>query len=234
MMLLSLMVSATSEPINLATSSNEKSENLSTKWGQDALSFSTLIESHTAESLGLIISDPIVYSSTISQINQQQHKFDVNKTDSSYRVSSTLTESTNMNMSTLKAGFSTENFSAQTGLVSHSNDILNSNLFYLQGAYNIYDSEHLNLSVTAKIEAINGVSVNHYFGKQQSLWTEQSLLDKAAKNATIGIITTYSINKNWKILGMISSTSLDKSIESSPLIENSNIHTAHIGTSYSF
>lgn len=221
---------ATSAEQDETAISEKQASNFSHQWGQDALNFSRIVASHSAESLGINIQQIPQTTTEHSISNEESYLLN----DGAYRFSSMQTNTADENISHLNAGFSSGNFSAETGLISNSQNLLASSHFYLQGAYNIFDGERFNLSLTAKFEAINNDAINLYFGDSYNLNADNSLFEQQATNATISLLSTYSINKKWKILGLISSTSLDKKIESSPLIDSNNIHVALIGTSYSF
>lgn len=213
----------------------DQSNSFSYQWGIDALDIPKFLSNNSAESLGLILPEQITMnqkSSTLTTIEDDWLRS--SQTKNNYRLSTMQNRANNTNITGLNVAYSNGKFSAETGVVSNSNNLLSSGKLYLQGAYSVYDNQHLNISLTAKVEALDEDSVKSYFG-ESILTSNISIFEEHhATNTTLGIISTYSINKQWKILGMISSTTLDDKIENSPLIEDNNLHMALIGTSYAF
>lgn len=202
-------------------------------WGNDIIDFSQLINTHSAKSLGL--TNPAILSDVNNNsIFDEQQSWTSSPQNNSYHFASTQTDSIITSASTVNAIYSHGNFSAQTGITTYSNNLLESGQFYLQGSYNLYDGERFNLLVTAKVESLNTDAISSYYGQNDMLRNNTLFTDKQVKNTTFGLLTTYSVTKRWKILGFISSTSFDNRIKESPLIQQSNIHSALIGTSYSF
>lgn len=206
---------------------------VSSQWGADALNFPQPLKEQNPESLGLILPKPN-FSSVGSNNDTETHSWLDYNNKQIYQVSSIQTSSFNRNLSGINASYSYGNFRAETGIISQSNNLMSSSQFYLQGAYSLFDGEHLNVSLTAKIEAVDNNVIDRYHGKENQVLVNSSIFDNNATNATLGILSTYSITKKWKVLGLISSTNLDDKIENSPLLKNDNVHVAMIGTSYSF
>ena len=134
----------------------------------------------------------------------------------------------------LNAAINYGDFSIETGLITENNNIENSGKFYLQGAYTIIEKSAFNIAITAKVETLSEYSVGYYFGNKHSLDKSQSLIDYQAKNTTLGVVGTYELTPKWTVIGAFTSTMLDKDILQSPLIANSNVNMALVGTSYSF
>ncbi len=233
LMAMCFSVFATSTMNNIAPAFN-KQHSASEQWGLDAINIPQQVTIHSAESLGLILPNNSLDSNKNTLISSENHW--LNKTDSAktFRFSTIQTTSLNSNISSLNAGYSNGKFSAESALITHSNNLLTSSQFYLQGSYSLIDGEYFNVSLTAKIEALDAKSISNYYGKENNLTNDNSIFNQPATNTSVGIVTTYAINKNWKVLGIISSVSLDNKIENSPLIDNNNLHMALIGTSYSF
>lgn len=217
---------------------NELPENpnksFSAQWGLDALDIPKYLTDNSAESLGLILPEQSVLNHHISFTQQDSNWLKSNNENSIYRLSSVTKSSTNTNTSGLNLAYSNGRFSAETGVISNSNNLLSSGKIYLQGAYSLYDTQRFNVSLTAKVEALDENNVQSYFGSDVLSNNVSVFEELHATNTTLGIVSTYSINKRWKVLGMLSSTTLDNKIESSPLIEDNNLHMALIGTSYAF
>ena len=209
-------------------------KSFSAQWGLDALDIPKYLTNNSAESLGLILPEQQVlnYNNQFSQQNNNWLKS--NSKSSIYRLSSVTKSSINTNISGLNLAYSNGRFSAETGVISSSNNLLSSGKVYLQGAYSLYDTHRFNLSLTAKVEALDENNVQSYFGSDVLSNNVSVFEELHATNTTLGIVSTYSINKRWKVLGMLSSTTLDDKIENSPLIEDNNLHMALIGTSYAF
>ncbi|MDG1751031.1 MAG: MipA/OmpV family protein [Thalassotalea sp.] len=213
----------------------DQSKSFSYQWGIDALDIPKYLSNNSAESLGLILPEQNALSyANIELTNENNDWLSASKTKNNYRLSTVINTSTHSNSTGLNVAYSNGRFSAETGVVSNSNNLLSSGKVYLQGAYSIFDNQQLNISLTAKVEALDENNVKSYFG-ESILTNNISIFEEHhATNTTLGIVSTYSINKQWKVLGMISSTTLDDKIESSPLIDDNNLHMALIGTSYAF
>ncbi len=210
----------------------DRKHDVSDQWGTDALNFPQSLKKQDPESLGLILHIP---SLSFEDVNDaEKHSWLESKNNSVYQVASIQTTRLDRNLSGLNASYSNGNFRAETGLLSRSSNLMSSSQFYLQGAYSLFDGEHLNVSLTAKIETVGGNVIDRYHGKENQALSNSSIFEHNATNATLGLLSTYSITKKWKVLGLISSTNLDDKIENSPLLRNDNVHVAMLGTSYSF
>jgi hypothetical protein len=213
----------------------DQSKSFSSQWGIDALDIPKYLSNNSAESLGLILPEQMAINYTnLNIINENNDWLNTSKTNNHYRLSTIKNTSIHSNIAGLNVAYTNGRFSAETGVVSNSNNLLSSGKVYVQGAYSLFDNQHLNISLTAKVEALDENNVKSYFG-ESILTNNISIFEEHhATNTTLGIVSTYSINKQWKVLGMISSTTLDDKIESSPLIDDNNLHMALIGTSYAF
>ncbi|GHE81525.1 MipA/OmpV family protein [Thalassotalea profundi] len=134
----------------------------------------------------------------------------------------------------LNAAINYGRFSMETALITENSNIKDSGTFYLQGAYTLLEKSPFNIAITAKVETLSEHNVNYYFGDNNQLEQGQSLIDYQAKNTTWGLIGTYEVTPKWTVIGAFTSTILDKDIMQSPLVSDSNINMALIGTSYSF
>lgn len=209
-------------------------KDFSIQWGLDALNIPKYLHNSSAESLGLILPYQNSTLNLNATFNNNNYEISNVATSSNYRFSTIQGTYMNSNESGINIIYSYGRFSAETGMLSNSKNILSSGKIYLQGAYSLFDNQNLNISVTAKVEALDENNVNSYYGDKKLTSNNSIFKEHQATNTTLGIISTYSINKQWKVLGIISSTTLDDKIENSPLIDNSNLHMALIGTSYSF
>ena len=213
----------------------DQNKDFTYQWGLDALDIPKYLSNNSAESLGLILPEQRSINYTDFTLAQDNNDWLSNsKVHNNYRLSALNKPSIYTNITGLNVAYSNGRFSAETGVVSHSNNLLSSGKFYLQGAYSLFNNQHLNISLTAKVEALDKNNVKSYFGENTLTRNNSIFEEHHATNTTLGIISTYSINKQWKVLGMISSTNLDDKIENSPLIEDNNLHMALIGTSYAF
>lgn len=214
---------------------DDKSKKFSNQWGLDALDIPKYLSDNSAESLGLILpeqSNVNLHSNTYTHVNND--RLTSNNSSSLYRLSSVKSTAQSTPISSVNFAYSKGRFSAETGVISNSNNLLSSGKVYLQGAYSLYDNHRLNVSLTAKVEALDESNVQSYFGTDVFSNNVSIFEELHATNTTLGIVSTYSINKRWKVLGMLSSTTLDDKIENSPLVEDNNLHMALIGTSYAF
>lgn len=216
-------------------------ENIASQWGVDALNIPLAISNSlsssndNAESLGLLSSNEVLVSQTY---NQQNEQWFTNQSQSianqdNYNGGFNLLTEQQPTLNKVNATYVSGRFSAQTGINSQSDSHIDDESFYIQGAVNLVQGYDFTLSFTAKVEAMGENAISHFYGKP-NVALNNSIYKGQAKNTTIGLVSTYSITKNWKLLGMISATNLDDKIENSPLINNNNVQTAIIGTSYSF
>jgi len=191
-------------------------ENISQQWGLAALDIpNKTIENDTTKWLTSIkVEQPIITPYVVNQLIQTTQK--------------------NQSFNSINATYINGRFSAKTGVLSSSKNISESEAFYLQGSYSIIQLENFNISLTAKIEAINTEELSISLAESKYMEVIQPSFEPISSNATIGITSSYSINKKWKLLGAITSTKFDEKIAQSSYIENSYIHIALIGTSYSF
>jgi len=227
------IASAAPKKNNTETFSNEFEIKISNQWGLDALNIPKSLQNHSAESLGLISANIPLHSDLATNTSHEQHWVSHSDKDNKYRLITIKNTQLNSEMNSLNLIYNNGRFSAETGVSSYSKNLLFSDEFYVKGAYSLFTNQHLNISFTAKVETLNENSLNQYYGDNRRL-NNISIFEQQATNTTLGIVSTYSITNNWKVLGMISSTTLDNKIEKSPLIEDKNIHMALIGTSYSF
>jgi hypothetical protein len=137
-------------------------------------------------------------------------------------------------VNSINAAYHFGRFHAKTGLLSQSSDVLDSGKFYLQGSFSVYIKDKFDLALTAKFEATDSPYINTYNNELIPSLEPQNVFDYNAKQATIGIMSTYSINKQWTLLGAFTTTTFDKSQLNEKLIDINNTHMALIGTTYSF
>lgn len=141
-----------------------------------------------------------------------------------------LADTYNSTMTGINASYQIGRFSAETGFLNDISNESDGGKFYLRGSFIVLSSDKFNLSITAKVEALDDDLVDYYYGtKNREIYTSDS-----STNATLGVIGTYSLNHQWKIIGAVSSTTLGDEIAESPLIEDNNYNMALIGTTYSF
>ncbi len=134
----------------------------------------------------------------------------------------------------INAGYYYGRFYAETGLLSQTSDVSDSGKFYLQGSYSVYIKDNFDLALMAKYQATEPAFFDNYVSELEPMLDPQTLFIDDTQQATIGIISTYSITKQWKLLGSLTTTSFNKSITHSPLSDINNKHMALFGTSYSF
>lgn len=246
--LLSLSVFANDQAPISATSSTplpSETHTFSQQWGFDAIKIPQSISGHSAESLGLL--PPTNLQSTNSQFASREGSWipmtigkgrywlgAIKQAPVEPATTLTLKQHTAKSLDGLNAGFVSERFSAETAFIKSHDESVGSSTFYIQGAYHIFARESLTVSLTAKIETIGDGDILNYFTTSPYNLTNNTFYKEKAKNTTLGIVTSYSISKNWKVLGIISSTNLDNKLEQSPLLKTDNVHVAAIGTSYSF
>lgn len=136
-------------------------------------------------------------------------------------------------VNSINAAYHYGRFHAKTGL-SQSSDVLDSDKFYFQGSFSVFTKDKFDLALTAKFVAIDSPYINTYTTEAIPVFEPKTAFDYHAKQATIGIMSTYSINKQWTLLGTFTATTFDKSSRNEKLIDINNTHMALIGTTYSF
>ena len=127
----------------------------------------------------------------------------------------------------VNAAYINGRFSAQTGYLIDQNEAAK---FFVQSSYLVFTNYKLNITVTAKIEALDTERVQHYYG----VINPNVHISDTNTNATLGLIGTYELSPKWTIIGAQTSTALANDIADSPLIEHNNYNMALIGTTYSF
>ena len=115
-------------------------------------------------------------------------------------------------------------FSAKTGFLSKNSTYSNNSIFYLQSALVVLDSDYFNLSVAARLDEqqVNYLNVNG------------SLFNKPIYTSTLGIIGTYSLNKNWLVSGGVTTTAVNEKFIHGQIADQNQYNQAIIGTTYSF
>ncbi|NQZ80351.1 MAG: MipA/OmpV family protein [Colwellia sp.] len=127
----------------------------------------------------------------------------------------------------VNAAYINGRFSAQTGYLIDQNEAAK---FFVQSSYLVFTNYKLNITVTAKIEALDTERVQHYYG----VINPNVYISDTNTNATLGLIGTYELSPKWTIIGALTSTALANDIADSPLIEHNKYNMALIGTTYSF
>ncbi len=251
MILISLLISITAQANSDVVASNDITINkqsgisFSQQWGLDAINIPQSLVSHNAESLGLLAPEENLFATSRIVTRTGQWKSN-DKSSSKYWVGHIQQPTVNDDVNKrpfvsdirenhgLNAAYVFGRFSAETAIINQQSTIADSTTIYLQGAYNIVAYENLNVTVTAQFESMGENQVRGYFGAPEYDVLTVSSNTKRAKNYTLGLVTTYSITKDWKLMGLLSATNLDKTLEKSPFIDHKNIQMALIGTSYSF
>ena len=190
-------------------------EDFSSQWGAAALQ---------------ILGKPTVFSQQALSVNTLNNGV-VTSIQNSLMSNNVLSQS---QLNSINANYTFGRFYAETGLLSQNSDVLDNSKFYLQGSYSIFIKNNFDLLLTAKYEAIDPVFINNYVTSVEPIIDAQTLFNYDTQQATIGVVSIYSINKRWKLLGSLTTTAFDKSLEDSPLNDINNTHMALIGTSYSF
>ncbi len=141
-----------------------------------------------------------------------------------------LADNHSSTMAGINASYQIGRFSAETGFLNDVSNESDGGKFYLRGSFIVLAGNKFNLSITAKVEALDDDLVNYYYGVKG---VETYIVDSST-NTSLGLIGTYSLSPNWKIIGAVSSTALGDEIAESPLMEEDNYNMALIGTTYSF
>ncbi|MDO6428186.1 MipA/OmpV family protein [Thalassotalea sp. 1_MG-2023] len=216
----------------------------SKQWGRDALDIPHGLATHSAESLGLL--PPLENQQVHQQIRPRTLAWNAQKRqagnywfdhiNNSYINAGDIEHNFQLHETKhgVNAAYTHGRFSAETTIINQQSISADSTAIFLQGAYNIASYENLNVALTAQIESLGENQIRHYFGAPEYLFLNTANATSRAKNYTLGIVTTYSISKDWQLLGMLSATNLDDTLSSSPLIKHNNTQMALISTRYSF
>jgi outer membrane scaffolding protein for murein synthesis (MipA/OmpV family) len=127
----------------------------------------------------------------------------------------------------VNAAYINGRFSANTGYLTENNEAAK---FFLQSSYVVFTNYKFNLTVTAKIEALDTERVQHYYGAI----SPELDISEMNTNASLGLVGTYQLSPKWTIIGSLTSTALADDIADSPLVEHNKYNMALIGTTYSF
>ncbi len=130
-------------------------------------------------------------------------------------------------------------FSAQSNITQNkSHDIS----YYLQSSLLVFNSENIAVSLEAKIEAIensnisiNTITLDEKSSKIIHFANLNSINPKTFYNLnSLGVVGSYSINKNWRFIGTLTSQKLNDNLPNAIVGNNTREEKAIIGTSYSF
>ena len=130
----------------------------------------------------------------------------------------------------LNVSYQRSGLSITSGILTQRDENTTGNKFFLQGSYSLWSLNNFDISVTAKIETLDKNIVKNYYPVENNA----ANINELSTNKTLGLIGTFAIGDNWKMIGAITTTSVDSKITKSPLIENNNFNMAVIGASYSF
>ena len=108
--------------------------------------------------------------------------------------------------------------------------------FFIQGTYVVMSYDALDIALAAKVQTIDETAVKYLYSTNQVPLNFYSSHRNATTNATLGILGSYQINKDWAIIGAVTARTLSRDATSANLLNNEGdyAHMALIGTSYSF
>jgi outer membrane scaffolding protein for murein synthesis (MipA/OmpV family) len=126
-------------------------------------------------------------------------------------------------MAGLNFSYKYQRFSAETGYVSDISDNSEGAKTYLTASYRFFLDKQISLSVNANVELLDADIVKYYYGK-----------DKSTVNATLGVVATYRLSKNWHAMAALTTTALGDEISESVVSSKDNYNVAIAGVTYSF
>jgi hypothetical protein len=128
-------------------------------------------------------------------------------------------------------------FSAQSNITQNKNHNIS---YYLQSSLLVFNSENIAVSLEAKIESIENSNINaiERGGKNNKtihVVNLNRINQKTFYNVnSLGVVGSYSINKNWRFIGTLTSQKLNDNLPNTILGNNTREEKAIIKTSYSF
>ncbi|MFT5758275.1 MAG: outer membrane scaffolding protein for murein synthesis (MipA/OmpV family) [Alteromonadaceae bacterium] len=226
---LSLQVAAKSNPVHSNINGAKVAGNDFGKSSNDTEQDDVNSDSFTRSSNGLaIFTDSKLNTWFWEQNNQnlQIKNIGADFQKEQYLYSDT-TQTTDENTEQVNAAYINGRFSANTGYLTENNEAAK---FFVQSSYVVFTNYKFNLTVTAKIEALDTERVQHYYG----VISPNLHISDTNTNATLGLVGTYELSPKWTIIGSLTSTALADDIADSPLVEHKKYNMALIGTTYSF
>jgi hypothetical protein len=181
-------------------------DSLINDWGNSALTFTVLKKNYDLEALGFPPSND-----NISSL------------------------STNFQLHQVKTIFDNKDFNAKSVFSQKTVNQNDDKKFFLQGNYKILKQEKFSLLLTAKIESLSEHSIYQFYSND-FVSRPFALKNTMSYNsyAKLGIIGQYSINEHWYLVGGITSTAHENSVNNQAIYTKKVEQTALIGTTYTF
>ncbi|MEW6997120.1 MipA/OmpV family protein [Colwelliaceae bacterium BS250] len=96
--------------------------------------------------------------------------------------------------------------------------------------YTFLANKQMTLTAMAKFEMLSEDAVGYLYYNT----VEDGPKPDSAVNASLGLVGTYNINKDWTLIGAVLATSLDDSIADAPGVTEDSTTTALLGATYRF
>lgn len=146
-----------------------------------------------------------------------------------------ITNGSNTMLSGINIHYQFHPFSAEFGLVNKSADTFNGNKFYLQGGLRIFEHSTFNLGISVNIETWDEkIADYHYSSATYTVQNIESYIQDSVTNASLGIVGTYNVNSQWRVVGSLSSELFNSKVADNLLVDHQDHTMVIIGTSYSF
>lgn len=126
-------------------------------------------------------------------------------------------------MAGLNVAYRYKKLNIDAGYVTDVSDNADGAKFYASANYTIFADKQKTLTLNARIERLDKDMVGYYYG-----------VDDATINATIGVIGTYKLSKNWAAIAALTATSLGDEISDSVIATDDKTNVALLGVVYNF
>lgn len=126
------------------------------------------------------------------------------------------------------ASFTNGRFYAESGFYASDSDN-DQPKFYLQSSFIVFNHTKLNVAVTARVETKSNADNFYQIDNARNY-----IANDMAHNATLGIVGTYAVSKQWTLIGAMTATTFDNDTNTNQNTSNDYRNMALIGASYSF
>lgn len=126
-------------------------------------------------------------------------------------------------MAGVNAAYRYQKLNIEAGYVTDVSNNSDGAKFYTSASYIAYADREKTLTLNARLEHLDKDMVNYYYGVNDS-----------TLNATLGLIGTYKLSKNWTAIGALTVTSLGDEISDSAIATDDKANLALLGAVYSF
>ena len=203
------------------------------QWGLDAITIPQINHNYSTEALGIVFPNNAIQLNMQPLLTKEMTWAQQDGSSNNYRLITLQSTQSETFTSGINIAYSKGDFTAESGVITYTENSFSSGKIYLQGLYRLFNNENIHVALTAKLEALNKNSMGYHRSDNVN-GNQFKFHQQQATNAVLGIVSTLTISNNWQIHGMVSSTKLDDKIEAGPFAERADVHKAVIGTKYSF